>query len=430
MYRAKRLTHFAAALLATALLLSGCIPKIAAKPTRTPVTLRFGFREHTVDLENLFAKFHEENPWITIEPVPLNRFNYGDMRTAVSAGNLDLFKDTTGALAMAQDGLLHQLDDMQVAAWNEIRNDYYDNTWEALTIDGQLWGIPAALDMMVAYANMDQAKALNVDVPQGDWTLFDFVDLASQMNYPEGTPYSSSVKLFGLCTDPRQIDPVIFVYLYGGTIVDDLNNPTRPTLDDARTIEAVDWYVRLFTDYQVAPDVDTIRTAFRRGGVYEAAARGRCGTWLGWLSGRGGQDMGFEWGLDYRILPMPTAAVDFGMGDVEGYFVTKDCADPAAAIELIRFLSNHVQAAGTKLAPRKSLVASDEYEVLVGEELAEQIRELSGDLIIIPTEAMAQLEGVGGELIEIVQLCITEDISAAGPLQEAQQKLEYVFESQ
>jgi len=430
MYRAKRLAHVLTVLAIALLVVSGCVPKIAAKPTHAPVTLRFGYREYTADFENLLAEFQEEYSWVTVEPVMFNRFGYDDLERTVENGGVDVFCYGTSALGLAGEGLLHPLDDMQVAAWDDYRDDYYDNAWEALTVDGQLWGVPAALDMMVAYVNLDQAKALDVDVPQADWDLFQFLDLAMQMNYPEGTPYSSSVKLWGLCTDPRNIDPVLFIYLYGGSIVDDLNSPTEPTLDNIRTIEAVDWYVSLFNDYQVAPDVNTIRTAFRRGGVYEAAARGVCGTWLGWYSNRGGMDIGYDWGLDYAILPMPSVQVDFGMGDVDGYFITKDCPDPEAALELAQFLGNHTQSSGTKLPVRKSLTASDEYKTLVGDELHEQVQTLADDLIIIPVETMAMLEGVGGALVEAVQYCIEQDIPSDGPLGEAQREVEAIMAAQ
>ena len=44
-------------------------------------------------------------------------------------------------------------------------------------------------------------------------------------------------------------DPLTFIYQRGGRIFDDLENPTRTTFDDPLTIDALDWYSRLFFDY-------------------------------------------------------------------------------------------------------------------------------------------------------------------------------------
>ncbi|MBC7235850.1 MAG: extracellular solute-binding protein [Chloroflexi bacterium] len=408
-------------------LVAGCVPKLAEMPTPEPITLRFAYRQNTVELQSLFDRFHERYPWITIEPVETDRFGNAGMDTLLRASTVDIFRDSRDALQYAAEGMLKSLDDIQLGDWASIRDDYYKGAWEGLAIGGQQWGIPAGLDMLVTYINMDQARALAARVPDAQWTLLDFMELTTALNYPEGLP-NADAKLFGFCTTPQGVDAIVFTYLHGGRIVDDINAPSEPTLDDPRTVEAVQWYADLYTRHGLAPDPEVIRTTFRRGGVFEAAMRGACGVWFGWYSDRGGLDDRFEWSFKWRMLPLPRDQAPFNLGDVEGYYITKDCAHPKEALKLLRFLSDHLEAAGKKLPPRKSLVESDAYEDLVGEEVATIARSFGESRVqMIPATSMPALETVGGAFFQAVQQIITEDLDAADVLAEAQQQVRSAF---
>jgi hypothetical protein len=47
-----------------------------------------------------------------------------------------------------------------------------------------------------------------------------------------------------------------------GGVFDDWSNPTRTTCDDPRTIEAVEWYAKLFHEHRVAPTRTQARKMF------------------------------------------------------------------------------------------------------------------------------------------------------------------------
>jgi ABC-type glycerol-3-phosphate transport system substrate-binding protein len=392
------------------------------------VTLRIAYREHTRQLQPLLDDFHEQHPWVTIETREVQRFG-NEMDPLVRMGELDIFIEGRRGLDYAEEGLLKPLDEIQLGEWAGIRKDYYKGAWEGLQIQGQQWGIPAGLDMIVVYINMDQAQALHVDPPTAEWELSDFLELTTKMSYPQGLPYAAGSKLFGYCTTPQSVDPIVFIYLHGGRIVDDLNAPSEVTLDDVRTIEAVQWYADLYNVYEVAPDPEIIRTTFRRGGVMEAAVRGACGVWLGWYSSRGGKDMPFEWSSEWAMLPLPEDRTAFGLGDVEGYYITAECKHPMEALKLLRFLSDHQAASGQKLPPRKSLVNAKAYEQQVGEKVAGVARTFSQDVLLLPAESSLALQKVGGELLATVERIIAEDLAAAPELQEKQDELHAAFQS-
>ena len=408
--------------------LVGCAPEGFLSATREPVTLRFAFRENTVDLAELFTAFQEEHPYITIETVTADRWG-GDLHGLVQNSNIDIFRDGMDGLGLVEDGWLVPLDDIQLEGWAGIRDDYFEGIWEGLNVQGQQWGVPAGLDTVVAYVNTTQAKALALDVPDADWDLFEFLDLTTLMNFPEGLPSNTSTRLIGFCSDPASfsMDPVIFTYLHGGAIVDDLGAPSRATLDDPLTIEATQWYSDLANRYQVMPDAEQVRRLFRRGGVYEAQMRGFCGVWLGMYSMRGGLDTQYEWSFDWKMLPLPRDHVQMSIGQIDAYYITKNCTHRNEALMLLRYLSDHWQAAGQMLPPRMSLLESDEYELAVGEEIAEMVRQFSDKIIIIPGGMSPALQEVGAAYLTAVKQIVAQDLDAANVLLEAQDNLEDVF---
>ena len=409
--------------------IAGCAPRIGYAPTPQPVTIRFAYREQTVELDTIMGQFHEKYPWITIELVETQRFG-NDMDSLLLAGNLDVFQGDREALRFVEQGLLAPLDDIQLGDWSSIRDDYYDGAWEGLAIQGQQWGVPAGLDMLVAYINMDQANALAVEAPDETWTQLDFVELTSEMNFPEGLPHSESARLWGFCSDPTSMDPFVFIYLNGGRVVDDINSPSEALLDHPSTVEAVQFYSDLFNAYQVAPFPDVVRAAFRRDAYYEAAVRGACGVWVGWYSNRGGQDTRWEWDLAWKMLPLPRGRDEITLGDVQGYYILKDSEHPQEILLFLRFLAGHWEAAGTKLPPRRSLVTSKEYEQQVGEEIVATAARVSNRIIMLPAGDSPALNTVGAELLASVQLILNEDLSAGQVLGEAQQRVKNVFEGQ
>lgn len=398
--------------------LAGCAPKDIG-PTPAPITLRFAYRQQQgVEIKALLNQFSEEHRWITVEPVEIVRTGE-DMRSYLANREIDLFRDSREALNYVEQNLLKPLDEMQLAEWSSIRDDYYQGAWEALAIQGQQWGIPAGLDIYVAYVNVDQANALNARVPGNDWTLYDFEEFVNRMNYPEGLP-GSSAQLYGFCTAPESMDPVVFVYLHGGEIVDDINAPREARLDHPLTVEAVQWYANLFTRYNVAPSPQVIRQAYPRFGIYEAQVRGACAAWLGFYSTRGGRNAPVQWTINWQMLPLPQDRLDYTMGELDGYFVSAKSTHPKEALLLARFLSDHWQAAGNQVPPRHSLVTSKEYRQAVGESIADIAASKAGKLIIVPARISPALEAVGLQFFTTLQAIINEDLDALDALSEAQ----------
>ena len=425
--------HFARLVLTFCLLILalptvGCGSDGLFAPTPEPVTLRVAYRESTVDLEALANQYHEENPNVTIELVVVDRYS-NQLRDQIHSGTVDIFRAGLEGLDYVEGGYIVPFDDIQLQDWTKIKDDYYEGVWEGLKVSGQQWGVPAGVDTFVTYASVDHALALDVTLPNGQWDMFEFLDIANSLNYPEGLPYNTSSRLFGFCSDPTtySFDPVIFTYLHGGHIVDDLGSPTMATLDEPLTIEATQWYSDLTNRYRVMPDSQEILRRFSRGGIYEAQIRGNCGLWLGMYSSRGGLDSPYAWTVQWKMLPLPTDEDPMTLGLVEGYFVTKDCEQRQEALEFVRFLSDHWESSGQFLPPRLSQIESDEYQEAVGEEVAAVFTESSTKLVILPGGLSSALETVGEVYLRAVIEIVQKDLDAGMVLEEAQDSLQGAF---
>jgi len=408
-------------LLCLAVIASGCT---ILAPQREAITLRIAYRKSDVDLQPLLDQYTRENPFITIEVVEGNAGSSA-VNNALAAKQLDIIRDNRGALQYIASGQLLPLEDMLLGdEWQRIRSDFVAGTWEGLQIEGRQWGVPASVDIFVVYMNMDIVKSLGLDAPPLSWTMDDFLMMANSLNQPEGTEANPGQHTWGFCTNTQDYDPVLFVYLLGGTLVDDPNKPTLPTLDDPATVEAVKWYADLINLYQVAPS-NKVMNALFSGGASEAARRGFCGMWLEMFSDHGG-DPNYKWNFNWRMQPMPAGKTNLRFGDEDGYFVAADSEHPDEALKLINYLTGRWEAAGRGIPPRKSVANNDGYVTEVGENVAAAGLNNIDALIILPIQAAPAFMQLGEQFLNAVaQVLAGEDPEEA--LYQAQQKLLPIF---
>ncbi len=412
--------------LAIAVSAAGCAA-LGFTPTPEPVTLKFAMAEGVMPIQQLADEFHTTHPWITIEVVEANAYATSEITQLVRAGGIDVFRQSREAMALVEDGLIAPLDEIQLDAFSNIRDDYYAGLWEALTQQGVQYGIPAAMDIYVAYVLGAEAEARGVSLPAADWEMFDFISFATEMNNWDPAQMTEAA-LLGFGTDPEGMDPLIFVYRHGGAIVDDIEDPRQPLLDDPLTIEGTQLYADLFTRYQLAPTPRDVRRAFPRGGIYEAQIRGRCATWLGWFSSRGGGTDYLAWPEGWKMYNLPRDQVDLAMGNVEGYYVTASSAHPQEALSFIRFLADRWDAAGKMLPARLSQQQSSAYRETLGDELTAVVDAFPEPVVFLPGTYTPKLETVGTAFYRALSQIIEQDLDAADPLQEAQNRVRATFQ--
>lgn len=130
--------------------------------------------------------------------------------------------------------------------------DFYAEVIEAFTWQEQLFGIPQNLSSLVAYYNKTIFDAAGVAYPQDDWTWDDFVQTAQLLTLDQDS--DGSMDVWGLGTDAITLRVAPFIWMAGGDLVDNLQNPTQLTLDSVEARRALAWFVALQTEHQVVPD--------------------------------------------------------------------------------------------------------------------------------------------------------------------------------
>lgn len=132
--------------------------------------------------------------------------------------------------------------------------DFYPQALEAFTLNGTLLCAPQNLSSSVVYYNTDLFEQADVDVPEAGWTTADLEAAADALA-------AKNVKTIGYETSMRTVAP--FVWLFGGEIVDDLEQPTRITLGTPQGREALTYLKGLLdnggvnaTDAAAAPAED------------------------------------------------------------------------------------------------------------------------------------------------------------------------------
>ena len=403
------------------LLLIPTLPGCAqATPPPEPITIVFVHPEvDTEYYQTLVGEFAESHPDITVEL----RASTGDMQSALSAGETDVFVAAPYVLLqlLQQDQVL-SLDPFIEQDRSFEASDFYPGTMDLLTFEGKTLAIPAGVDVLVMFYNKDLFDRHGVPYPDIGWTWDDFLSAGLAVTDPEAGIYGYTP--IGTTTEPMYSDAVFFVYQHGGRLFDGLQDPTHTTFDDPLTVKAVEWYARLYQEYDIAPTPTEARKAFgaSRYAYYDGIRHGQVGMWIGEHSQRGGLGWPVEWFVDWGMAPLPRDVTSITQADVEGYAIHAGAEHPDACWQWITFLSQHMP---YRLMPaRKALADSIAYGQLVGEDIAAVVRASMEDAVLINLMAFVEFEGDMDTFARAVREVIDGESTAREAMDWAQQQAE------
>jgi ABC-type glycerol-3-phosphate transport system substrate-binding protein len=229
------------------LAVTGC--NLAAPPTPEPVTIRFAHSTLEIDraqYEALIAKFNESYPHITVELLhwppwqPINDLSGVDT-LMVYGGLAPLLQEQESITSL--DGFIQRDESFDLA-------DMHPGAAAYLQDEGQTWAVPAGITVNAIFYNKDLFDQYGVPYPEDGWTWDGFFEKALLLTNPSDGVYGYAS--LGEANGPLLggFDALEFIYQHGGTIVDDLNDPTDVRFDDPLTIEALDWYARLIHEHE------------------------------------------------------------------------------------------------------------------------------------------------------------------------------------
>lgn len=310
-------------------------------------------------MDEAVAAFEAANPGIDVEITgyPGTQEGFTRLTQAVQGGQgVDLFRLPSDILPLlVRDGLVAPIDAFLTDA---DREDIYPNLLQAVSIDGQAYAWPLWVPPVGMYLNLDIFEERGVDVPDGDWTYEEFVEIAKQLTFTrdDGTQVYGYTALI----DAGVVNAWPFIIGDGALPLSEDN--TRYTWDTPEGISGLQKLVDLRQVHQVTPPdfgaqtLEEVQGSFVNGTV-------------AMYSEPSGASSGYrDQGLNFEVVSMPIGArgepITAGGIGLISVAQTDDQAKLQAAMDLARYLTSAQVAEdveGFYLAPgaRRSVEVND-----------------------------------------------------------------------
>jgi multiple sugar transport system substrate-binding protein len=269
-------TWCALALVAT--ILCEAIAGAAGRAAQEPTAIRFAFWGDPAEqaaYEQVIAGFEVTHPGIdvTIDYTSGQTDYYRKIATDF-AGNdpPDVFLINYRQFGQyAARGALEPVASYLDASPTIAASDYAPIAMDAFKYGGDQVCMPQNVSSLVVYYNVDLFNANGVPLPTPGWTWGEFVAAAEALT--QDADGDGQIDQYGVVVEPSMYRMVPFVWSAGGQVVDNLDNPTRLTLDTPEAIEGIEKFVSLGvgghnvvpSEAEVAAEEDADR--FMRGGA-------------------------------------------------------------------------------------------------------------------------------------------------------------------
>lgn len=236
--------------------------------------------------------------------------------------------------------------------------DFYPEIINRFTVRGKLYAIPRdTAPYACVYYNKKLFDEANIPYPTDDWDVFDLLDKAKKLTKFDA---EGRVTRYGFYTWAWPN----FVYAFGGSLVDKVNDPAKCTLDSKESLEGLEFYSDLINKYKVHPTLTAMTNLAM--GVQGMFMTGRLAMFASgiWETPGLRKINDFEW--DIAMFPRgPNGRRAFGTGG-SGYCILKESAHPDEAFEVIKALtgrSGEAMLADTGLAQPaiKDITASEHW---------------------------------------------------------------------
>jgi multiple sugar transport system substrate-binding protein len=389
----------------------------ANQPPVEPVSLRFAI--HQRDEEHyltLAQKFEDEHPFIKIELVSGNNGFLNNLQP----GDADVFALSTDQMRrMLAQGNLLGLTPFMAEDQSFDRIDFYPGTLELLNAEGEAWGIPLGMDLYAMFYNRDLFDQAGLPYPAAGWNWDQFLDYAYAITQPD----DPSNPIYGYCPISGYQDTFALVYALGGRLVDDIQKPTTTTFDDPLTIEAMEFYTRLFQEWGVAPLPEILQRYYggNDNAFFEILRRGNVGMWVFPLSNLGFLRQFSQQDFDVGVAPMPAEFQSFSPIWVdEAYVISAATSHLDESWEWINFLSYQIHPG--RVPARVSLIESQAFRDGLGGDTADLVLTVMENATPISLWYLMDLGEQLDYFSEAVELMITGEQEPADALIQAQEQ--------
>lgn len=337
--------------LATALTVAGC-SQGGDGPEDGPVTITVqvsGEAEETAVYSAVAEAYMEDHPDITVRvvKVPEKDDHLARLTTAFAAGDPpDLFLVNFREYSQfVVRGAIEPVEPF-IRGANISLTDYYTPPIEAFTYDGQLQCFPQNISSLVVYYNRTLFQEAGIEHPQ-EWGWEEFRQAALDLTKGD---------VHGLGLGPEIIRVAPFAWSNGGDIVDAPTEPSRFTLEQPESREALEFLVSLVRDDGVVPSerdvaAQDLETRFINGKLGMV------------LSSRRDTPVFREvLGLDWDVAPLPIAEAPAGILHSDAYCMSAQGEHHTESFEYLRFAVGEqgqtIAALGGRTVPSLKSVAT------------------------------------------------------------------------
>jgi multiple sugar transport system substrate-binding protein len=244
--------------------------------------------------EKLIGAFERRHPDIDVELTPVG--DQGDhvtkLTTDFAAGRpADVFLLNYRRFGQfAGKGQLDPVGPRLAASKAFAEGDLYRQAIDGFVFDGELQCLPQNVSTPVVYYNKRIFAEAGVREPAGDWTWDDLVAAARA---------TRSDDVYGIYFEPSFNRLAPFVWQAGGEVVDDIEDPTRVSLEEPEDLRALRWLIGLRHEHRVFPEL----AAAESEDPEAAFAQGRSAMLI--ESRRATTSLRAAEGLDWDVAPLP-----------------------------------------------------------------------------------------------------------------------------
>lgn len=190
--------------------------------------------------------FMAEHPEIRVEIMgePWNDY-FTKMQTLWASGDSSQIPDVLflwPTPRYAAEGVLENLDPYIQEAGYDL-SDYWPALLESATYEGSVYGFPRDISVEVLYYNKDIFDEVGIEYPNENWTWDDLRAAAEALTVRDANGQTTR---YGLAQEGGMYQ--LYVGQNRGSILDDMRNPSRCTLDEPAALEAIEFFAGMMND--------------------------------------------------------------------------------------------------------------------------------------------------------------------------------------